>query len=170
MSRRRVPDNWDGFDAMDHPYDEREERRFQSGIWIFLSVIFAGILVFITFNVARGLNLKLHGTRVVAEYDPESDYAFFYDENGLYHSLNMLYFKDFKTGEDKTVELYYLGSANDAMPMISPLRYFKDYLIFGALFGVCLWRALTALGVKPGFGKRPDKVLKEPDPGAAGNA
>lgn len=148
MAHRRIPDNWDGFDASDHPYDEKEDRRFQSGIWIFLAVIFAGILIFITSNVIGGIRLKHSGKKVTAEYNEDSNYAFFYDENGLYHSLNMVYFKDFKVRPDGNVDLYYTVSPNDAAPLISPRQYAKDYIVFGALFGVCVWRIFAALGIK----------------------
>ena len=154
MTRRRVPDNWDGFDTQIHPYDEKKEKSFQSGIWIFLAVIFAGILVFITSNVLGDQRLKREGTQVAADYNRETNRASFTDEDGLYHTLNMVYYKGYKVSEDGKVTLYYLGSANDATPLNSAGEYLKHYLIFGALFGICVWRAAAALGVKFGSSRK----------------
>ncbi len=150
MTRRRVSENWDGFDSREHPYDEKKEQSFQAGIWIFLAVVFSGIILFITSNVINDLKMKREGTCVLAEYDEDSNRASFRDDKDLFHTLNMVYFDDFKVTEDGKVKLYYMDDPNDATPLSSYGEYFKHYILYGALLALCIWRILAAYGIKPG--------------------
>lgn len=133
---RDAADSWEGFDGGEYVYDKKEEKSWQSRIWLFLFLFGLFMCLVVGIYMIREQHLVKHGATVTAEYQPDPGVAVFWDENGRYHSVRVSVFAP-EISKDNTVTLYYDSSkpdgVYDAIPKNKPSSYILPFALFGAI-------------------------------------
>ena len=131
---------WDGYDGTDHVYDEKKEKRYQSRIWLVAGGVLLCILISMMVKCAGEIRLFVCGRRIEAEYSEQGGrrLAEYRDENGHLRIMDISGYLPARNGNHIT--LYYMEEEAEAVPFISPVAWAVYYLIFGALFALCIWR------------------------------
>lgn len=134
---------FDGFDNSDsvQKYDDRKEKRFQADIWIFLSIIFAGIFAANGYKHIRELWLVRNGICIEAEYFADQMRATYFDEDRNYYSFDVSGTRPVTEGN--VVRLYYTDEIRSARPQTTNAFWIGCYIIFGSLSALCIWRVVS---------------------------
>lgn len=131
-------DSWDGFDSQAHIYDEKKDKKWNSGIWKLIACLSALMLIYIFYNQMKEILLIKQGICIDAEYDETKMLARYIDEDGQLYMYNLnAYDPEVKDGH---VKLYYRYNIHAAKPKSDVLSIIKDYAFFAILFGVSAWR------------------------------
>lgn len=136
---RYMGESWDGFDGRAQAYDEKEEKKWHSGIWKLIACLSALMIIYIFVNHMKDLLLVQQGICIEAEYDETKNLARYVDENGQVYVYSDLYNYDFKS-EDGHLKLYYRYNIHAARPRNVLMSYVKYYVFFGILFGISAWK------------------------------
>ncbi len=144
MKYRRDAENpWQGFDSGAMPYDEKQEKRYQAGIWMILLAAFGCILLYILGHLITERLLVANGNSIVARYDEQTMIATYQDDANHYYSINLTAYDSPVLLEGGDIRLYYRDDIHKAIPELTWQRHVKDLLLFALLAGFCLWRVLS---------------------------
>lgn len=133
-----VRDEWDGFDTANHVYDDKKEKSFQSRIWVCIAIIMGLVLLFVTSNLITEIKVLTQGTEIVAQFDDKWSIAKYIDENGNSYSYDLSSY--YPKHEGTVVSLYYIDDIYKAIPQNTLSSWLVNYTLFGAIFGLCVWR------------------------------
>ena len=133
---RDASNPWEGYDGGQYVYDNKAEKSWHSRIWLFLFLFGLFMCLVTGIYLIREQGLVAHGATVIAEYQPDTDVAVFWDESGRYHSVRVSLFTP-EINSDNTVTLYYDVSKPDgiydAVPRNKPSSYIRIFLFFGSI-------------------------------------
>lgn len=131
-------DSWDGFDSQANVYDEKKDKKWNSGIWKLIACLSALMLIYIFTNHMRELLLAKQGICIDAEYDETKMMARYVDEKGQQYTYYLnAYDPEYKDGH---VKLYYRYNIRAAKPKSAAASFVKNYAIFAVIFGISAWR------------------------------
>lgn len=131
-------ESWDGFDGRNHNYDEKKDKKWNSGIWKLIACLSALMLIYIFTNHVKEILLEKQGICLEAEYDAEKMTARYTDENGQQYTYYLNAYDPEADGEH--VKLYYRNNIRAARPRNSVVSFIKNYSFFGVIFGIAVWR------------------------------
>lgn len=133
---RDASNPWEGYDGGQYVYDNKAEKSWHSRIWLFLFLFGLFMCLVTGIYLIREQGLVAHGATVIAEYQPDTGVAVFWDESGRYHSVRVSLFTP-EINSDNTVTLYYNVSKPDgiydAVPRNKPSSYIRIFLFFGSI-------------------------------------
>ncbi|MBQ2936267.1 MAG: hypothetical protein IJD96_08555 [Lachnospiraceae bacterium] len=115
-------------------------RRMLNTLWVVVMVVSFVTLIGTLFGHMEELGAVQWGASIVADYKEEGGrvYAEYYDENGQQYLYNLAGHDPIVDGDKVT--LYYTTSLSEATPRNTLGSYIGYYVVFGALFGVSLWK------------------------------
>lgn len=121
--------------------EEKKKKKYNFAVvWLVLAVISFVILVGMIFSHINEWSAIKLGHKIVAEYheDDTGIYANYYDEEGNLYTFNLISYYPVHDGDH--VNLYYLTNINEAQPANTLISWVRNYIIFGAVFAVSIWR------------------------------
>lgn len=115
-------------------------KRMLNSLWIVLAVVSFTMFIGTAFGHMNELGMVQWGNSIVADYYEEGIYAYaeYTDEDGVLHKYNLSGHTPILDGDKVT--LYYTTSLDDVTPRNTLTSFLIYYLVFGALFGVSMWR------------------------------
>lgn len=131
-------ESWDGFDGRDFNYDEKKDKKWNSGIWKLIACLAALMLLYIFVNHMKDLLLVKQGICLDAEYDEEKGTAFYRDEKGQQYTYYLHSYDPEST--DGRVKLYYRNNIRAARPRNSTISYIRNYSFFAVILAAAVWR------------------------------
>jgi hypothetical protein len=131
-------ESWDGFDGRDHVYDEKKDKKWNSGIWKLIGCLAALMLIYIFVNHMKDILLEKQGICLDAEYDEEKMVAIYQDENGQSYTYYLSGYKP--ESRDGRVKLYYRHNIRGARPRNSTVSFIKNYCFFVVILAISVWR------------------------------
>ena len=138
-----VQNEFDGFDGreLNYRYDEKKEKAFQAGIWIFISVFTGFILFSLGYNHIKEILLMQNGNFIDANYSIDYQKATCFDENNELLTFDLQAFSPVYEGQ--TVRLYYTDYIAQAQPANTLISWIGYYAFFGVIFGFAVWRIVV---------------------------
>lgn len=138
---RETADEWEGFDTASVVYDDRKEKKYQRTVWLVLNVIAGAILISLVWHHIGDLRLIGSANMIEARYEEHGAQktAEYMDENGRVHKYAV---GDYAAHDGDRICLYYREDIRKAAPVSSGGWWIFQYLFFGAVFGVSLWRLI----------------------------
>ena len=119
--------------------EDREERKFNSSIWIVFTVILSAIFLFVVYLNIQEIVLKTNGTKITTKYLPYNDKVSIKGEYGT--PLVIDFGGQFPSHRDHEIDLYYYDNIADAKPLTMLGFWIGSELFFGSLTLVCFFRA-----------------------------
>lgn len=115
-------------------------KRILNTMWVVVMVVSFVTLIGTLFGHMEELGAVQWGASIVADYKEEGGrvYAEYYDENGQQYLFNLAGHDPIVDGDKVT--LYYTSGLQNATPRNTLSSYLGYYVVFGALFGISLWK------------------------------
>lgn len=136
---RDTADEWEGFDAAGTVYNDKEEKKYQRTVWLVLAILAGGILISLVCRHIGDLRLIGSANMIEAKYEERGAQriAEYTDENGRVYKYAL---GAYAAHDGDSIRLYYGEDIRQAVPVSSWGWWIFQYLFFGAVFGVSLWR------------------------------
>lgn len=119
--------------------DEREERWYQSSIWVVLTVICSVLFLFVAWLNIKEIMLKANGKKITAPYLPYSDSLSIKAEDGKPYVID--FGGQFPSHREYEIDLYYYDNIAEAKPLTILEFWIITELFFGCLTVVCFCKA-----------------------------
>ena len=131
-------DLMEGYDGKNYVYDEKQEKRYESRIWVGIAVCMILVLLRAASWHIEEIYMVHNWQVVEAEYNQKAQFAYYEDENGKsYQSSVEGFLPDF---DGDTIKLYYETNIQNAEPVNSLSFWFGAYALCGGILAFCAWR------------------------------
>lgn len=146
MAAQKINNEWDGFDGQIAHYDDKKEKKYQSGIWLCLGLIGLVIIVSLIVRQVKDFIVTVDYLCVEAEYVGDG-YAKYCLEDGVtkYYPIPSYPVKE----RDGKMLLYYQPGSNYVTHIATFSSWIIYYIFFGIITGISFYKIWTIY-----FGKR----------------